>query len=104
MAKVYEFTDGKERYLKLADRKAEKGDLLGALSMLNCALKVSGDLSIYGDIADIYADMELYELSNKYWYKYLDSMPKEKSGTAYEELGINYFCLQNFFRFFVVSI
>lgn len=98
MTKIYEFTNGKERYLSLADRKADDGDLCGALSMLYSALELSeSDAEIYGDIADIYADMELYELSNKFWFKYLSVVSKEKAGVGYEELGINYFCMQNLF-------
>ena len=98
MAKVYEFKAKKDIYLNLADKKAEKGDFIGALSMLFRALDAPDfQPEIYGDIADIYADMELYELSNKYWFKYLGAVSKEMTGTAYEELGINYFCLQNYF-------
>lgn len=97
MGKVFEFTNAKERYLSLADKKVEKGDFVGGLSMLYSAYNLSGDKEIFGDIAELYADMELYELSNKFWFKYLDAMPKERSGAGYEALGINYFCLQNFF-------
>ena len=47
------------------------------------------------DIADTYADMELYELSNQYWFYYIDVAPKERVSIAYEELAINYFYMDN---------
>ena len=71
MGKIVEIKDGYKSYIKLADKKAEKGDLSGALRLLFSALNLGGAPEVYADIADVYAEMGLYELSNKYWFKYL---------------------------------
>ena len=96
MEKVVEFS-GYQSYVKLSDKKAEEGDLLGAIRLLFSALNVGGEPEVYADIADIYAEMGLYEKSNKYWLKYLDNVPKEKRGEAYEQLAVNFFYLENLF-------
>ena len=54
------------------------------------------NLGVITDIADLYADTGLLELSNKFWFLYLNKAPKEKRALAYEELAINYFYLENF--------
>ncbi len=84
-----------DRFIRLADARIERGDNIGALGFLFRALEVSEDLQVIIDIADIYADMEMYELSNKFWFIYLSKAPQGKEGIAYEELGINFFYMDN---------
>ena len=96
MKKVVSITESVSAYKKLADDKADRGDLSGALGLYFTVLKTDGkNLGTIADIADCYADMGLLELSNRYWFKFLTVCPKDKQGVAYEELAINYFYLDN---------
>ena len=94
--KILLFDKNVNRYRKLADVRSEKEDFSGALAFLTSARHIDCNLDVLIDIADAYADMGVLELSNKFWFKYLDKAPKEKLGMAYEELAINYFYLDNF--------
>ena len=81
---------------KIAEEKADSGEFLQALGHLYSALKnAPDDADIIVDIADAYADMGLLELSNAFWFRYLDIAPKEKRSIAYEELAINFFYMDN---------
>ncbi len=91
--KILQFDNSPKIYGKLAHERAERNDLLGALSLAFSSLKKEFSLSALEDIADIYADMGLYEYSNKYWFKFLCSCSKEEYGTVYQELAINFFYL-----------
>ena len=96
MKKVVDITESIDIYKRLADDKADGGDLLGALGLYLTVLKTDEKgLNAIADVADCYADMGLLELSNRYWFKFLTVCPKDKQGVAYEELAINYFYLDN---------
>ena len=95
--KVLQFDKSVDRYLKLSDNKIKEKDFLSALSFLFSAYKIdSENLEVITALADLYANMNLMEISNKYWFIYLDKAPKEQLAIAYEELAINYFYLDNF--------
>jgi tetratricopeptide (TPR) repeat protein len=96
MAEILEFTKDVDRYRRMAQTRADEGDLLGALSLLYTALSVEESDEIYMEIGYIYADMGLYELSNKYWFKYIALAPKDRVSIAYEELAINFFYMDNY--------
>lgn len=91
--KIIQFEKTPERNKNLARERVKKEDYLGALSILLSTEKPLYDT--YAEIADVYADMGLLELSNEYWFKYIDCAPKDKVAVAYEELAINYFYLEN---------
>ncbi len=93
--KVLQFDNGIQRYRSIAEKHAENNDFVGALGFLFSALKLERNPSVITDIADIYADMALYELSNQYWFYYLDIVSEDKKGVAYEELAINFFYMGN---------
>lgn len=94
--KLIKFDNSIEMYRKLADKHLSNEDYDGALSLLFSALKKEPkNYMILGDIADVYTDMGLYDLSNKYWFIYLDRAPKDKRSIAYEELAINFFYMEN---------
>ena len=96
MNKTEKSFDILDTYKRLADEKADKGDLSGALGLYFTVYKDNpNNPEAITDIADCYADMGLLELSNRYWYKYLTVCPKDKQSVAYEELAINYFYLDN---------
>jgi tetratricopeptide (TPR) repeat protein len=84
-----------ERYVKIADKKVGEDDLLGAFYTLKSVEKFTKSTDIIVRLADLYADMGLLEISNRYWYKYMSIAPKEKVPMAYEELGINFFYMEN---------
>ncbi len=96
MGKVLNFVIDQNRYRNLAEKHAEKGDFFGALGFLFSARSVSENYQVIMDIAYLYSDMGLYDLSNKFWFLYIDKAPKDKISIAYEELAINYFYLDNF--------
>jgi len=94
--KVLRF-DNVSTYLKIADERAEKEDFFGALGFLLSAKSLAPEnLKVTVALADLYSDMGLLELSNRFWFEYLDKAPKENYAMAYEELAINYFYLDNF--------
>ncbi len=100
-----EMTDGKiltsennvSLMRRLADTRIERGDYVGALGFLFRVLENEDNLDVIMDIADVYADAEMYELSNKFWFIYLSKAPEERQGVAYEELGINFFYMDNLY-------
>ena len=93
---VLQIKYSQELYRRLADEKVKNGDPVGALGFLFSAInKGFNSHEVYMDVADIYADMGLLELSNVNWFRYLDKAPRSKKSTAYEELAINYFYLDN---------
>ncbi len=96
MSKVILLDKNVKPYRKIADGFAEKENFLRALEFLLSAKNISFNLDVIVDIADVYADMGLLELSNKFWYIYMDKAPKDKVSVAYEELAINYFYLDNY--------
>lgn len=94
---VLQFRKDSEIYRKLARERNEAGDYIGALSCLFSAMEVAPEsLDVIMDIADTYADMNLWELSNKYWYIYLDRVPEKKAGVAYVELAVNHFYMKKY--------
>lgn len=83
-------------YKRLADEKADGGDLLGALGLYYTVYRWNDkDFDAIADIADCYADMGLLELSNRFWFLYLIHAPLDKQSVAYEELAINFFYMDN---------
>lgn len=94
--KIIDFTVDVDRYRKIAEEYAEKGEYLKALGFLMTAKNECATIDVISDIADCYADMGLMELSNKYWFIYMDKAPKERVSVAYEELAINFFYMDNF--------
>lgn len=93
--KLLKFDANEERYRFLSDEYADKGDFETALGLSFSALKKDFSLDLIMDIADTYADMGLYELSNQYWFIYMDKAPKNKVSIAYEELAINFYYMDN---------
>ena len=94
--KILKFDASETRYRSLSDEYADRGDFIKALGLSFSALKRKFSLDTITDIADTYADMGLYELSNQYWFIYMDKAPKDKVSVAYEELAINFYYMDNF--------
>lgn len=95
--KVILFDKNVNRYRKFAEACADKEDFFGTLRYLTSAKSLAPDnLDVIMDLADAYADMGLLEVSNRYWFKYIDKAPKERVAVAYEEIAINFFYMDNF--------
>lgn len=94
--KILNFEKNEDRYLRLADKCIEREDFSGALAYLFNALNLNRKPDTLMDIADLYSRMGLYELSNKYWFYYIELAPKDKVSVAYEELAINFFYMDDF--------
>lgn len=94
--KILIFDNSNKRYRNVARKKAELGDYETSLGLLFCITDFENNVDAIMDIADTYADMGLLELSNKYWFKFLDKVSKDRVGVAYEELAINFFYLEDF--------
>ncbi len=95
MGKVLPFDKSEERYFKLADKRIEEKDYVGALALLFSAMEKSSNYEIYAKIAQVYSELEQYELSNKYWFKYMYSAPKDKVSSCYESVASNLYELNN---------
>ncbi len=90
------FDNSANRKVSVARKKAEQGDYEKALALLFSVENYDKNAEVLIDIADVYADMGLFELSNNCWFKYMDIVSKEKQSVAFEELAINYFYLEDF--------
>ena len=77
MGEVLTFDNSVLRYRNLAEERAEKGDFLGALSFLFSAKSIAKSHEVIMDIAYIYSDMSLFELSNKYWFYTLTALRRK---------------------------
>ena len=85
-----------DAYFKRAEKCIEEGDLIKAISLYRSAYNLNRyNFQVIFDMARLYADMGLYELSNKFLYSYMDKSPSSFISKAYEELAINYFYLDN---------
>lgn len=94
--KILSVTDHIKKYVTKANERAEKEDFLSALGFCFSALSLGKTTEALFVTASVYADMGLYELSNQYWFYYLEKTPEKNRGVAYEEIAINYFYLGNF--------
>lgn len=95
MNKVLLFDKSEDRCIKLANKRIEEKDYVGALALLFSAMEKSSNYEIYEKIARVYSQIEQYELSNKYWFKYMYSAPKDKVSRCYESLASNLYELNN---------
>ncbi|MBQ0098946.1 MAG: hypothetical protein KBS91_00160, partial [Firmicutes bacterium] len=95
MEEIITFDNSIERYITIAKECVEQEKYEEALRYFFRALKKKKSAEILSNIAYTYSEMGLYELSNKYWIKFLSLNPKVGVGDAYEELGINFFYLDN---------
>lgn len=86
-------------YQQLAEKKAEQGDFIKSLGFLFTALKncTCQKYKLIAEIAKIYSQMELYELSNEYWFQFLDIAPKSEKSQAYTYIATNFFYLDKIF-------
>ena len=95
MTKVLLFDKSEERYIKLANKRIEEKDYVGALALLFSVMEKGNNYKIYAKIAGIYSEIEQYELSNKFWFKYMFYAPKDRVSSCYESIASNFYELNN---------
>lgn len=92
-----------EIYEEMAQKCERNDDYLGELSAYLSACKYRRGRrksEIISFIADVYADMDLLDLSNRYWIYYLDNLPKDQDPKmVYSILAENSLQMNNTWRF-----
>ncbi len=94
--KIINFTQDKNTLLRLADRRSDNGDVVGALDFLLHYLSKNEDLEVLFEVASLYNELGHFELSNYYLFRYLSIAPKSKMPLAYELIAENLFFVSNF--------
>ncbi|MBP5177579.1 MAG: hypothetical protein ILP02_03230, partial [Clostridia bacterium] len=81
-------------YFEVASKKRDDGDLVGSLTILrNIEDSGTKNLEVFAMMGGIFFDMEIYSLSEEYWFKYLaGSTRQDVRLKAYSALGAN-FCM-----------
>ena len=80
---------------ELAYERRENGDYVGALSIMQYEAQNGNNPDVYAHIADIYTQMEQYEVAIKYWYKFMLKSKPKYYFDAYNGLGANFFMAGN---------
>lgn len=94
--KVIRFDLSAETLLDIAEKKLDEKDHIGALRVLRKSVERNGaTVDEYEVFADIYDEMELFEMSADYWYKFLDACAEEEAVDAYEGLAACYYNMGN---------
>ncbi len=93
--KVLSFNPNNKIYLDLAEKKANDGKIEEAISLLYPVFIKNRSIEIAEKLATLYARIKTYDLSNMYWFFYLDNARKEERGKAYFSLGVNAFYFGN---------
>ncbi len=94
--KIIPFNADKNLIKRLADKRADNGDYIGALDFLLPYLQKESDAEFLLSVADVYREMERFELSNLYLFKYMSKVKTKDVSIAYEGLATNYFYLNEF--------
>lgn len=81
---------------EVADEYLDENDVESALSVyLDLEKQGKGDYVLFRKIADLYTELEMFEYSINYWFKFLDAAPAHCRAEAYNGLGGNYFFLHD---------
>ncbi len=94
--KVIKLNLSDEFLLDSAEKRYQDGDCLGALTMLNKRAGMyepSADASAL--YADVYEEMELYQLAADSWFRFLDTCNEADFGEGYEGLAVAFMNLNN---------
>ena len=81
-------------YFSLAEKKRDEGDLIGSLTILrNIEEAGTKNLEVFAMMGEIFFDMEIYSLSQEYWFRYLAGSNRvDVKLRAYSALGAT-FCM-----------
>lgn len=96
MSKTEEIDFSDERLLAIAADMLDEHNLIGALKILNKNAELNYDddrsFMLYAEAFD---DMELYERSINYWFRYLDEAQDGDLADAYEGLAVDFMNIDN---------
>ena len=96
MSKTEEIDFSDERLLAIAADMLDDHNLIGALKILNKNAELNYDddrsFMLYAEAFD---DMELYERSINYWFRYLDEAQDGDLADAYEGLAVDFMNIDN---------
>lgn len=90
------FKANEKIYEDIAEDCLEKDDIDGAIeSYLHVEQTGNHTPLLYRTIADLYTEEQMYNESIKYWFKYLNCVPKKNFAECYNGLGGNYYLSGN---------
>lgn len=90
--KIIKFKKTLDEISVRANKKCDDGDYAAALnSLFYYASRRNFSADVYGQIADIYAEMGLFDRAINSWYKFLSHSPEEYYADGYNGLGANYY-------------
>ena len=93
---VLPFKIDAQKCIEIAKKRRDDGDLIGALSMLYKGYESDRkNTRIRLAIAKVYSATDNYEEANKFLFELLFDLPDEEKTPVYEELAMNFFCLNN---------
>lgn len=94
--KVIQFDLSADRLLDLAEAKLDRGEYLAAARLLHKSLELYGPgADEYADLAEVYDEMELFELAAMNWFRFLDVCEESERVDAYEGLAACYYNMGN---------
>lgn len=95
--KVLQFgkpSDNVKVYLDIANRRADEGDYIGALASMFSLLDgcdKKGRCDVLAEIAQLYTQMGMTYLSNRYWFEFIENAPKNRITEACDAVAFNCF-------------
>lgn len=94
--KVFALNMKSQNLVRLAEDNFNKKRYYSGLRMLYKKIDTyGGEVSDWSFLAEVYDDMELFDLSIKYWFKYLAECEEEDLPEAYEGLAAAYYNIGN---------
>ena len=83
---------------RLADKKFNSGDYIGALNVWKIAEERAQTPALYSNVAVLCFKMQRYEESAAYWFKYLNVAEEKKIANAYFNVSKCYIKLHNIIK------
>ncbi|MCQ2387532.1 MAG: hypothetical protein MJ066_03695 [Clostridia bacterium] len=97
MEKVVRFEKTADICLKRAEEKINNGEKEEALGLLFSALDMEPyNADILKDIASVYSQLNLKEISNEYWFRFLEVAPSLRDSEGYKEIIRNFYAMDNY--------
>ena len=94
--KVIAFDAGEDRLVELAERYCDEKNFCAALRMIHKKINLYGaEPDDWMFLAEIYDDMETYEMAINCWFRYLAVCEIEALADAYEGLAACYYNVGN---------
>ena len=95
--KIIQLDKSLEKVFERADEKCDRGEYLSALSsLLNENVAHPDNVAVIAHLADIYAELGIYENAIVLWFKFLLRASRKDYWEAYNGLGANFYFLERF--------